>query len=287
MAYRVGEARAAAGIADPAQAAREEPCACALVADPACARAAIEAGAARVYATADDLAEGDWPEGVIPWLDEVCREGDRARLDPWVAAGGPVAVGNISELALAAERGAAPEIRSCIPVHNQSCVEALEEAGAAGFWLSGELTLEQVCELARSSLVPVGLMVLGRERAMTSEHCVLQVTGKCVHDCRKCPQRARRFSLKDIDGKLLPVRTDVNGRSRIWSAYPLDATPQAGELIEAGVTRLLADCTLLDAKQTRFSVERVARAVACARAGRKPAARMQGAPSGHLFTAIG
>ena len=191
------------------------------------------------------------------------------------------------ELALAAERGAAPEIRSCIPVHNQSCVEALEEAGAAGFWLSGELTLEQVCELARSSSVPVGLMVLGRERAMTSEHCVLQVTGKCVHDCRKCPQRARRFSLKDIDGKLLPVRTDVNGRSRIWSAYPLDATPQAGELIEAGVTRLLADCTLLDAKQTRFSVERVARAVACARAGRKPAARMQGATSGHLFTAIG
>ena len=287
VAYRVGEARAAAGIADPAQAAREEPCACALVADPACARAAIEAGAARVYATADDLAEGDWPEGVIPWLDEVCREGDRARLDPWVAAGGPVAVGNISELALAAERGAAPEIRSCIPVHNQSCVEALEEAGAAGFWLSGELTLEQVCELARSSSVPVGLMVLGRERAMTSEHCVLQVTGKCVHDCRKCPQRARRFSLKDIDGKLLPVRTDVNGRSRIWSAYPLDATPQAGELIEAGVTRLLADCTLLDAKQTRFSVERVARAVACARVGRKPAARMQGATSGHLFTAIG
>ena len=266
---------------------------CAIVSCVGDARALAAAGVQRVYLDVIDLEPTDealgevWAQGLVPLLDEVCREGDRARLDPWVAAGGPVAVGNISELALAAERGAAPEIRSCIPVHNQSCVEALEEAGAAGFWLSGELTLEQVCELARSSSVPVGLMVLGRERAMTSEHCVLQVTGKCVHDCRKCPQRARRFSLKDIDGKLLPVRTDVNGRSRIWSAYPLDATPQAGELIEAGVTRLLADCTLLDAKQTRFSVERVARAVACARAGRKPAARMQGATSGHLFTAIG
>ena len=287
VAFCLDRFREEAGIGDPTACQAPEPCACALVATPECARAALEAGAGRVYATADDLARGEWPEGVVPWLDEVCRERDHERLDPWVAAGGPVAVGNISELALAAERGAAPEIRSCIPVHNQSCVEALEEAGAAGFWLSGELTLEQVCELARSSSVPVGLMVLGRERAMTSEHCVLQVTGKCVHDCRKCPQRARRFSLKDIDGKLLPVRTDVNGRSRIWSAYPLDATPQAGELIAAGVTRLLADCTLLDAKQTRFSVERVARAVACARAGRKPAARMQGATSGHLFTAIG
>ena len=287
VAYRLGEARAAAGIAEPAAVEREEPCACALVADPDCARAAFEAGAARVYATVDDLSLGDWPEGVIAWLDEVCRERDHARLDPWVAEGAPVAVGNVSELALAAERGAAPEIRSCIPVHNESCVVALEEAGAAGFWLSPELTLEQVCELAPRASVPVGLMVLGRERAMTSEHCVLQVTGKCVHNCEACPQRRRRFSLKNIDGKLLPVRTDVNGRSRIWSAYPLDATPQAAELIEAGVTRLLADCTLLTPKETAFSVERVARAIDAVRAGHAPHARMQGATSGHLFSGIG
>ena len=78
---------------------------------------------------------------------------------------------------------------------------------------------------------------------MTSEHCVLQALGRCVHNCEKCPQRARRFSLKDIDGNLLPVRTDVNGRSRIWAAHPLDATPQADQLVEAGVRWLLADCT--------------------------------------------
>ena len=287
VAYRLGEARAEAGIADPATVGREDPCACALVADPACAHAAIEAGAARVYATVDDLARGDWPAGVIPWLDEVCREGDHARLDPWVAEGAPLAVGNVSELALAAERGAASEVRSCVPVHNESCMVALEAAGAAGFWLSPELTLEQVCALAPAASVPVGLMVLGRERAMTSEHCVLQVTGKCVHDCARCPQRARRFSLKDIDGKLLPVRTDVNGRSRIWSACTLDATPQAAELIEAGVTRLLADCTLLTAKETGVSVGRVVRAIAAARAGKKPDERLQGAVSGHLFAGIG
>ena len=50
------------------------------MADPECARAALEAGAGRVYATVDDLARGDWPEGVIPWLDEVCREADHGLL---------------------------------------------------------------------------------------------------------------------------------------------------------------------------------------------------------------
>ena len=235
----------------------------------------------------DDLARGDWPEGVIPWLDEVCREADHARLDPWVRQGEPVAVGNISELALAAERGAAAEVRPCIPVHNKSALLAMEAAGAKAVWLSCELTLEEACELARAASVPVGLSVLGRERAMTSEHCVLQALGRCVHNCEKCPQRARRLSLKDIDGNLLPVRTDVNGRSRIWAAHPLDATPQTDQLVEAGVRWLLADCTLLGPKETTFAVERVCRAIAAAKAGRRPAARLAGATSGHLFAGIG
>ena len=279
--------RVEAGVPAAADVEPVEPCACVLVADPECARAALEAGAERVYATVDDLAHGDWPEGVIPWLDEVCREADHARLDPWVRQGEPVAVGNISELALAAERGAAAEVRPCIPVHNKSALLAMEAAGAKAVWLSCELTLEEACELARAASVPVGLSVLGRERAMTSEHCVLQALGRCVHNCEKCPQRARRLSLKDIDGNLLPVRTDVNGRSRIWAAHPLDATPQADQLVEAGVRWLLADCTLLGPKETTFAVERVCRAIAAAKAGRRPAARLAGATSGHLFAGIG
>ncbi len=265
----------------------EEPCACALVMTPECAESALAAGATRVYAPADELAEGSWPEGVIPWLDEVCREGDHPRLDPWARAGEPVAVGNVSELALAVECGAAPEVRSCIPVHNASCVAALEEAGAAGLWLSPELTLDEVCALARVATVPVGLAVFGRERVMTSEHCVLQALGKCVHDCRRCALRRRRLSLRDIDGRELPVRTDVNGRSRIWAAQPLDATPQAAELIAAGVSRLLVDGQLMDAAEVGAAVARTVRAIEAARDGRRPAQRVSGATSGHLFAGIG
>lgn len=288
LAWRLGEVRREAGIADPAGAhAGERPVACALVTTPGCARAALEAGAGRVYASADDLACGDWPEGVVPWLDEVCRESDHARLDPWVREGEPVAVGNVSELALAAERGALPEVRSCVPVHNESCVVALEQAGASALWLSPELTLEEVCALARVASVPVGLSVFGRERTMTSEHCVLQALGRCVHDCRRCPLRRRRLSLRDIDGNLLPVRTDVNGRSRIFSARPLDATPQADELLAAGVTRLLVDGQLMDEREVSFAVARVVRAIAAAEQGRRPAPMVNGATSGHLFSGIG
>ena len=254
---------------------------------PECAEAALAAGATRVYAPADDLAEGAWPEGVIPWLDEICREVDHDRLDSWVRPGEPVAVGNVSELALAAGRAAAPEVRSCIPVHTTSALAALESAGAAGVWLSPELTLDEVCALARASRVPVGLSVLGRERVMTSEHCVLQALGRCVHDCRRCELRRRRLSLRDIDGRELPVRTDVNGRSRIFSAQPLDATPQVTELLAAGVTRLMVDAQLMDAPEVAASVERVVRAVEAARAGRKPAQRLSGHTSGHLFAGIG
>lgn len=279
-------ARAAAGLAEPGEREVGDPVVCALVVSPACAEAALAAGAGRVYAPADGLASGRWPEGVVPWLDEVCREGDHGRLDRWVSPGAPVAVGNVSELALAAARGALPEVRSCIPVHNESCLVALEAAGAAGVWLSPELTLDEVCRLARASSVPVGLSVLGRERTMTSEHCVLQALGRCVHDCARCELRRRRLSLRDIDGNLLPVRTDANGRSRIWAARPLDATPQTGELLAAGVSRLLVDAQLMDAEETGAAVTRATRAVEAVLAGRRPAERLPGASSGHLFSAI-
>ena len=284
---RLALVRAETGIARPTPETSVAAEACALVATPESAEAALAAGASRVYATADDLASGTWPQGVIPWLDEVCREGDHDHLDPWVRPGKPVGVGNVSELALAHGLGALPEVRACVPVHNESTVVALEAAGAAGLWLSSELTLDEVCALARFSSVPVGLVVTGRARAMTSEHCVLSTTGACAHDCTRCPQRARRFSLRDIDGNLLPVRTDIHGRSRIWAAHPLDATPQAAELVSSGVTRLMADATLLSPAETAFSVERVVRAIVAVREGRRPAPRMQGATSGHLFTGIG
>ena len=266
---------------------------CALAASPEAAEAARAAGADRVYLPVDALdAAGIDPDeaaerGFIAQLDEVCREADHARLDLWVRAGEAVAVGNVSELALAAERGAAAEIRPCLPVHNVACLRFLEHAGAAAVWLSPELTLDEIERIGpMAGGLSLGIVVLGRPRVMTSEHCILQVADRCIHDCPRCGLRRRRLSLKNIDGKLLPVRTDVHGRSHLYDAIPIDVTPQMGAFAAAGVTRFAVDGTLMGPDELARAVERVARAAAAVREGRKPTPRMKGATSGCLFVGV-
>lgn len=266
---------------------------CALVTSLNAAAAARKAGAARVYMTVDDLlAEGLSPascsaEGVIPVLDEVSREADHERLDPWFTPGAPAAVGTISELALGAEIGSVVELRSCIPVHNVPCMRELAARGAHAAWLSPELTLAEIERIApQRGEMTLGLMVLGVPRVMTSEHCILQVAGACIHDCANCRLRVRDFKLKNIDGRMLPVRTGLNGRSRLYDGVQLDATPQIPQLLRAGVTRFLVDGTLMNIDMLSRSVARTNRALEAARSGRTPDKHLPGTSSGCLFQGV-
>lgn len=266
---------------------------CALVTSLNAAAAARKAGAARVYMTVDDLlAEGLSPascsaEGVIPVLDEVSRELDHERLDPWFTPGAPAAAGTISELALGAEIGSVVELRSCIPVHNVPCMRELAARGAHAAWLSPELTLAEIERIApQRGEMTLGLMVLGVPRVMTCEHCILQVAGACIHDCANCRLRARDFKLKNIDGRMLPVRTGLNGRSHLYDGVQLDATPQIPQLLRAGVTRFLVDGTLMNIDMLSRSVARTNRALEAARSGRTPDKRLPGTSSGCLFQGV-
>lgn len=266
---------------------------CALVTSLNAAAAARKAGAARVYMTVDDLlAEGLSPascsaEGVIPMLDEVSREADHERLDPWLTPGAPAAVGTISELALGAEVGSVVELRSCIPVHNVPCMRELAARGAHAAWLSPELTLAEIERIApQRGEMTLGLMVLGAPRVMTSEHCILQVAGACIHDCANCRLRVRDFKLKNIDGRMLPVRTGLNGRSHLYDGVQLDATPQIPQLLRAGVTRFLVDGTLMNIDMLSRSVARTNRALEAARSGCTPDKRLPGTSSGCLFQGV-
>lgn len=266
---------------------------CALVTSRKAARLARDAGAVRIYMAVDDLlAAGVSPQGIarekiIPVLDEVSREVDHERLDPWLASGTPAAVGTISELSLGAERASLVELRSCIPVHNVACMQALGERGANGIWLSPELTFAEIERIAphRGSLT-LGLTVLGAPRVMTSEHCILQVAGACIHDCGRCRLRTRDFKLKNIDGRMLPVRTGLNGRSHLYDGVTLDATPQIPALLAAGVTRFLVDGTLVDNDELLRRVTRAKRALDAALAGRTPDKRLAGSSSGCLFQGV-
>lgn len=266
---------------------------CALVTSLNAAAAARKAGAARVYMTVDDLlAEGLSPascsaEGVIPVLDEVSRELDHERLDPWLTPGAPAAVGTISELALGAEIGSVVELRSCIPVHNVPCMRELAARGAHAAWLSPELTLAEIERIApQRGEMTLGLTVLGAPRVMTSEHCILQVAGACIHDCANCRLRVRDFKLKNIDGRMLTVRTGLNGRSHLYDGVQLDATPQIPQLLRAGVTRFLVDGTLMNIDMLSRSVARTNRALEAARSGRTPDKRLPGTSSGCLFQGV-
>lgn len=269
-----------------------EPIICAIATSREAVDAARAAGATRIYMTTDDLdASGITPEdaaehGIIPILDEVCRERDHERLDPWVRPGEALAVGNISELALAAERGAVAELRSCIPVHNAACLAFLVQHGAGGAWLSPELSLAEIEEWAPAATVPLGIMAYGKPRVMTSEHCILQVADACIHDCAHCALRTRSLLLHNIDDKLLPVRTDIHGRSRLYDAYALDLTPQIPELCTAGVSRFMVDGTLLSPNELAIQVARVRKALDAAAAGRRPAPRQKGTSSGCLFVGV-
>lgn len=263
-----------------------EPEVCVLVANAESAHAARAAGATRVYATADALVQGSWPDDVIPVLDEVCRKADGERLDAWMCAGRPVAVGNVSHLALAREVGGQAEIRGCIPVHNRACLQALVDAGAAGVWLSPELSLDDIEQVAAGASVPVGFVVVGRSRVMTCEHCVLQVADRCVHDCARCGLRAQELFLRGDSGELNPVRTDIHGRSRVYAARETDAVPQLPQLIGAGVSRLGIDATLLSTEETVRAVRRVVRGLVAWRAGGRMPEQLPGATLGHLMEPI-
>ncbi len=260
---------------------------CAVVTSADMARKVLEAGATRLYATADALLAGKgWPQGVVPLLDEVCREADHARLDPWVRRGEPVAVGNVSELVLAHERGALPELRGCIPVHNSSCIKTLMDAGAKGLWLSAELSLAEIEAFVSLVRIPVGVVVYGRTRAMTCEHCVLQVAGTCCEDCAKCSLRTRKTYLRGGKRERYPVQTDLQGRSRVYAAKLLDTTHQVPQLVEAGVRRFAVDCTLLSVEESVVAVRQAAHSVRAWRDGCMPQQCASNRTSGHLFAPI-
>lgn len=225
-----------------------------------------EAGAQRIYLDVIDLEPTDGlldlveREGLVPVLDEVCREGDHARLDAWVRTGLPVAVGNLSELAPACERGALAETRSCIPVHNTSTLRVIEGLGARAAWLSPELSLTEACELACLSTLPLGVVAYGRPRLMTCEHCALQVTYDCDRDHARCPYRQHDHWLVNIDDRALPVRTDARGRSRVYLDEPIDLTSRVLELTAAGISRLLVDASTTRLEEASAALKHISAA---------------------------
>lgn len=256
---------------------------CVMATSSAVASDAARAGADRIYVPYDELSTTSsstthlaYPDGCIPWFDEVCRNADHDRLAQYVQAHHPssVVVGTMSELIAARKQGIDAEISSAIPVHNPSCLQLLESMGATGTWLSFELTLQEIARIAQGAHSHLGnhrgnslgnhlgLVVYGRPRVMTSEHCVFMAADRCIHDCKRCRWRHRRMMLQNDTGALMPVQTDCHGRSRIYGPHIIDTIAYVDKLKEAGISRFAIDARFLSPTDVVAQLARLRSALA-------------------------
>ncbi len=281
----------------------------ALVSNPACARAAKRAGADVIYVNALNLEHGQatvagqvsetvesasYPKQcavVLPSIDHdalgLAREVS-CGFDPWKAVheGAPVVAESLGSLVRAAKAGAIVEVGPRLPVTNATALDEAVSLGAKRVWLSPELRLSQIRELAQASPVELGLIVIGRQELMVTEHCLLMSQGPCNQKCASCVRRKSPHFLKDRKGYNFPVMTDQLGRSRLFNSVELDVAHAIPEIVQAGVTWLMVDATLMNVEETQQAVSRVIKARNIAHAHGDSLPKKEGATSGHLFRGI-
>ena len=179
------------------------------------------------------------------------------------------------------ERGRVFEIGQFVPVTNDATIELINNLKPETVWLSPELNLKQIEDVASKLNCNVGLFVYGHQRLMTCEHCVLMSAGQCAENCAFCRRRAVSHSLVDRKNVSFPVLSDCLGRSTICNSVPLDLTPNLGELQACGVNFFMIDATLLNEKELARAISRVKEALRTA-----PKNRIKNSTSGHLFRGV-
>lgn len=143
---------------------------------------------------------------------------------------------------------------------NADALRAWAALGANFAWLSPELTLAQIKQLADESPLPLGLVVYGNQELMVSDHCFLAAEGPCNQKCATCKRRsgARRY-YRDRKGYRFPVTADDAGRGHLYNAVCLDVVHAIPDLQRAGVRGFAVDTTLLseqDAEQEYYRIRR-------------------------------
>lgn len=278
---------------------------CVTASNPACARAARKAGADFVYIPALNYKRGEaviagqlsstseqagYPNKCLvsmPVVDKrpLNADGD---FDPWryVKSDRPVLAENYGQLMRAVEEGVPVEAGPHIPVVNALSLGLMADLGVQRVWLSPELSLSQIQQLAADSPVALGLTVAGYQELMVCEHCLLMSQGPCNQKCSECARRKSPHYLEDRKGYRFQVVTDPCGRSHLYNAVQLDVLHVAPQLVSAGVTAFMVDTTLLNVEETSKLVARAVRARDLAERGDNAVAKAEGCTSGHLFRGV-
>ncbi len=263
------------------------PAVVAVVADLESAAACLEAGADSVQVPAWALGDAPVPDGVTPYLPRIAHD---AELETHLALAYPgtrVVAGTIGHVARAARQGASVEAHWSLNALNAYAVAELADMGASFVWLSPELSVRQIAEVASSSAVPLGVAVAGRQEVMVTEHCILMSRGECSRACETCARRRQPHYLKDRKGYRFPVATDPTGRSHVYNAVPLDVTSSLAEIVEAGVAAVRLDLDLESPGQAAAHVAALRAALGITRSGRDLRSPDRGATTtGHFFRGV-
>ena len=295
---------------EPLPAARPTGCRVAVtVTNPACARAAKRAGAHSIYVPALNYRRGEaviagqknaaaeqagYPKGCIPIMPVADHEavgGAREAVvdaDVWkyAAEGKPLLAESLGAMERASEEGALLDVGSHVPITNGLSLAVASEFGAARVWLSPELTLRQIEEVAKDAPVELGVLLIGAQELMVTEHCMLMSQGPCDENCAECPRRKSPHVLKDRKGYEFPVVTDAMGRSHLYNAVELDIASSMPELLAAGISSYMVDATLMNAEETAHAVGRAIRALHVAQNDGNAIAKMPNTTSGHLYRGV-
>ena len=295
---------------EPLPAARPTGCRVAVtVTNPACARAAKRAGAHLIYVPALNYRRGEaviagqknaaaeqagYPKGCIPIMPVADHEavgGAREAVvdaDVWkyAAEGKPLLTESLGAMERASEEGALLDVGSHVPITNGLSLAVASEFGAARVWLSPELTLRQIEEVAKDAPVELGVLLIGAQELMVTEHCMLMSQGPCDENCAECPRRKSPHVLKDRKGYEFPVVTDAMGRSHLYNAVELDIASSMPELLAAGISSYMVDATLMNAEETAHAVGRAIRALHVAQNDGNAIAKMPNTTSGHLYRGV-
>lgn len=281
----------------------------AVATSPDVARAAKRTGADVVYVPAfnyqrggaevagqraDEALQAGYPKGCVIALPSIERDGcgssaEAVRgLDAWknVRPGDEVLVESVGALRHAQELGCRVSVGARLPLVNPDALQVACAFGAERAWLSPELNLGQIKDLASSAAIPLGVKVYGAQELMVTEHCLLSSQGPCNEDCAACKRRLAPFGLKDRKGYVFPVATDAAGRSHLYNSVTLDVVPDISDLLAAGVTMFLVDATLMDVEQASQAIGRTREALQAALEGQPAVPKMPNTTSGHLHRGL-
>ncbi len=212
----------------------------------------------------------------------------RIGIDVWdlVHPGDEVVASSLASVQHSLDAEAIVEIGPNLPVVNVAAVDVADALGARCVWLSPELNIHQIKEVASKGDMDFGITVFGAQELMVTEHCLLMSEAPCSQDCTNCARRKKPHTLRDRKGYEFPVVTDALGRSHLYNSVKLDAMGALEELIDAGVSRFMIDATLLDAEQTAQATGRLIHALKQVRSGGGNIDKLPNTTTGHLFRGV-